>query len=136
MLEKRVSNLGTAVPRVSASVDLETVLFEIVDSARALIGARLGLMVIVDAFGQPQDFVSAGLPSGYHAELAAWVDGPGLFAPFRNLPEPLRVADLLAYVRDLGFPTGLIRSKTMQCTPMRHRDVQVGTFFLGEKDGG
>ena len=91
MLEQRISNLGAALLRVSASLDLETVLREIVDSARA---------------------------------------------HFRNLPEPLRVADLPAYVRELGLPTGLIRSKTMQCTPMRHRDVHVETFFLGEKDGG
>ena len=135
MLEERISNLGAAVLRVSASLDLETVLREIVDSARALTGARLGLIVTVDAAGQPQDFVSAGLPPGYHTELAAWPDGPRLFAHFRNLPEPLRVADLPAYVGELGFPTGLIQSKTMQCTPMRHRDVHVGTFFLGEKDG-
>ena len=121
--------------RVSASLDLETVLREIVDSARALTGARLGLIVTVDAAGQPRDFVSAGLPPGYHTGLAAWPDGPRLFAHFRNLPEPLRVADLPAYVGELGFPTELIRSKTMQCTPMRHRDVHVGTFFLGEKEG-
>ena len=135
MLEQRISSLGAAVLRVSASLDLETVLREIVDSARALTGARLGLIVTVDAAGQPQDFVSAGLEPAYHAEMAAWADGPGLFEHFRNLPGPLRVADLPAYVGELGFPTGLIRSKTMQCTPMRHRDVHVGTFFLGEKDG-
>ena len=136
MLEKRISNLGAAVLRVSASLDLETVLREIVDSARALTGARVGVIATVDDAGQPQDFVPSGLAPGYHAELAAWADGPRLFAHFRNLPEPLRVADLPAYVRQLGFPTGLIRSKTMQCTPMRHRDVHVGTFFLGDKDGG
>ena len=136
MLEKRISNLGAAVLRVSASLDLETVLREIVESARALTGARLGVIATVDDAGRPHDFVTAGLASGYHAELAAWADGPRLFHHFRNVPEPLRVADLPAYVRELGFPTGLIRSKTMQCTPMRHRDVHVGTFFLGDKDGG
>ena len=68
--------------------------------------------------------------------MAAWADGPRLFAHFRDLPEPLRVADLPAYVRELGFSTELIVSKTMQCTPMRHRDVHVGNFFLGEKEGG
>ena len=135
MLEQRISNLGAAVLRVSASLDLETVLREIVDSARALTGARYGLIATVDAAGQPQDFVTAGLAPGYHAEMATWADGPRLFEHFRNLSEPLRVADLPAYVRELGFPTGLIRSKTMQCPPMRHHDVHVGTFFLGEKEG-
>ena len=136
MLENRISSLCTAVLRVSASLDLETVLREIVDNACALTGARYGVITTVDDAGQPQDFVSAGLTAGEDEVLCAWSDGERLFAHFRELQEPLRVADLPAYVRELGFSTELIVSKTLQCTPMRHRDVHVGTFFLGEKKGG
>ena len=135
-LEGRISDLCAAILRVSASLDLETVLREIVDSARALTGARYGMIATVDDAGQAQDFVTAGLAPGIHTEMLAWPDGPRLFAHFRDLREPLRVADLPAYVRRLGFPTELMVSKTMQCTPMRHRDVHVGNFFLGEKEGG
>jgi len=136
MLEDRIASLSAAVLRVSASLDLETVLREIVDSARALTGARYGLITTVDDAGRPQDFVTAGLASGVHAVMAAWADGPRLFAHFRDLAEPLRVADLPTYVQELGFSTELIVSKTIQCTPMRHRDAHVGNFFLGEKEGG
>ena len=135
-LEARISNLCAAVLRVSASLDLETVLREIVDSARALTGARYGLVAIVDDAGQPQDFVTAGMASEQHAKMAAWPDGPRLFEHFRDLREPLRVADLPAYVRKLGFSSEVMVSEAMQCTPMRHRDVHVGNFFLGEKEGG
>jgi len=131
-----LSTLCAALLRVSASLDLQTVLREIVDSARALTGARLGLIATVDEAGRPQDFVTAGLAPGQDAAMAAWPDGPRLFAHFRDLPGPLRVADLPAYVLELGFPTELIVSRTMQCTPMSQRGVQVGNFFLGEKDGG
>ena len=136
MLEERISNLCAAVLRVSASLDLETVLREIVDSARALTGARYGLVAIVDEAGQPQDFVTAGMAPEQHAKMAAWPDGPRLFEHFRDLREPLRVADLPAYVRKLGFSSEVMVSEAMQCTPMRHRDVHVGNFFLGEKEGG
>ncbi len=135
MLEERISTLAAAVLRVNASLDIETVLRQIIESALALTGARFGVIATVDDAGHPQEFVTAGLEPSYRAGLAAWADGPRLFDHFRKLPEPLRVADLPAYVQALGFPTGLIRSKTMQCTPMRHRDVHVGTFFLGDKDG-
>jgi len=135
-LEGRLSDLCAAILRVSASLDLETVLREIVDSARALTGARYGMIATIDDAGQPQDFVTAGLAPGQHAEIAAWPDGPRLFAHFRDLRAPLRVADLPAYVGRLGFPTELIMSKTMQGTPMRHRGVHLGSFFLGEKEGG
>ena len=133
----RISSLSAAVLRVSASLDLETVLREIVDSARALTGARYGLITTVDDAGQPQDFVTAGLASGVHAVMAAWGrTDRGSSRTSGTCRNPLRVADLPAYVRDLGFSTELIVSKTMQCTPMRHRDVHVGNFFLGEKEGG
>ena len=135
-LEDRISKLSAAVLRISASLDLETVLREIVDSARELTGARYGLMTTVDDAGEPQDFVTAGLTPDQHTEIAAWTDGRRLFEHFRDLQEPLRVADLPAYVRRLGFSSELMLSKTMQCTPMRHRDVHVGNFFLGEKEGG
>ena len=134
--EDRISKLCAAILRVSASLDLETVLREIVDSARELTGARYGMITTVDDAGQPQDWVTAGWTADEHAAMAAWTDAPRLFAHLRDLPEPLRVADLPAYVRELGFSTEPIVSKTMQCTPMRHRDVHVGNFFLGEKEGG
>ncbi|MCY4598676.1 MAG: ATP-binding protein, partial [Acidobacteria bacterium] len=136
MLEDRISKLSAAVLRISASLDLETVLREIVDRARALTGAHYGVIATVDAAGQPQDFVSAGLAPGQHTELAAWPDGPQAFAHFRDLQKPLRVADLPAYVRELGFSSELMVVEAMQCTPMRHREVHVGNFFLAEKEGG
>ncbi len=96
MLEKRISNLCAALLRVSASLDLETVLCEIVDSARSLTGARKGLIATVDDAGRPQDFVTAGLAPGQDAAMAAWRDGPRLSAHFRDLPGPLQVPDLPA----------------------------------------
>ena len=73
---------------------------------------------------------------GQHTELTAWPDGPRIFAHFRHLREPLRLANLPAYIRGLGFSSELMVSRTLQCTPMRHRDVDVGNFFLAEKEGG
>ena len=136
ILEARISDLCAAMLRISASLDLDTVLREIVDSARALTGARYGVIATVDDAGEPQDFVTAGLTPGQHAEMAAWPDGPRLFEHFRSLREPLRVADLPAYVRKLGFSSKLMVSEAMQCTPVRHRDLHVGNFFLTEKEGG
>ena len=135
-VETRVSNLCAAILRINASLDLETVLREIVDSARALTGARYGLIVTVDDAGQPRDFVTTGLAPGVPPKMAEWPDGPRLFEHFRDLREPLRVADLPSYVRELGFSPELMVVNAMQCTPMRHRGSRVGNFFLGDKEGG
>ena len=127
--------LSAALLRVNASLDLTTVLQEVVDSARALTGARYGVVTTVDEAGRVQDFVSSGFTPEEHRQLAAWPDGPRLFEHFRDLDGPLRLADLPAFVRSLGFSCELISSKTFQGTPMRYRSAYVGNFFLAEKEG-
>ena len=122
--------------RISASLDLDTVLREVVDSARALTDARYGIITTVDQAGEPQDTVMSGFTPDEQRELNQWPDGPRLFAHFQGLDAPLRLDDLPAYVRSLGLSPDLMRSKTLQVTPMRHRGVSVGTFFLAEKEGG
>ena len=54
-----LSPLSAAVLRVSASLDLNTVLQEVVESARALNGARYGALATIDARGQAREFVSS-----------------------------------------------------------------------------
>ena len=135
-LEERVSKLCGAVLRINASLDLDTVLQEIVDSARELTGARHGVITAIDETGRPQQFLSSGMMPEEHRQLEEWADGLRLFEHFRDLPGALRVADLPAYVRSLGFSTDLLPYRTFQGTPMRHGDVQVGSFFLTDKEGG
>ena len=134
-LRDRISALSTASLRISASLDLETVLREVVESAQSLTGARLGAIATIDEAGAPQDFVTSGITEAEHRAIVEWTEGPRLFAYFRDLEGPLRIADVSAYVQALGFPTDLLPSKTFQGTPMRHRGVHVGNFYLAEKEG-
>ena len=135
-LRERVSRLSAAVLRVSASLDLSTVLREVIESARALTGARYGVIVTVDDAGHVEDFVTSGFTGDEENTMAAWADGPQLFAHFRDLAGPLRLSDLSAYVRALGFSPDVMVSEAMQSVPMRHRDVSVGNFFIAEKECG
>ncbi len=135
-LRERVSRLSAAVLRASSSLDLDTVLQEVLDSACALTGARFGVIVTVDSTGQAGEWVMSGFDPVEHEALVAWPYGPQLFEHLRSLAAPIRVGDLPAYVRALGFSGDVMPSKTMVGTPLRHRDMNVGNFFLGEKEGG
>ena len=135
-LRARISALSAASLRISASLDLETVLNEVVESARALTGARYGAIATIDEDGAPQDFVTSGFTAEEHRNMVEWPDGPRLFEYFRDLPGPLRIPDVPAYIRSLGFSPDRLPSKTFQGTPMRHRGVHVGNFYLVEKEGG
>ena len=135
-LRERMSRLSAAVLRASASLDLDTVLQEVVDSACALTGARFGVIVTVDGAGQAGEWVMSGIGPVEQDALVAWPHGPQLFEHLRGLAAPIRVGDMPAYVRALGFSDEVMPSKTMVGTPLQHRDINVGNFFLGEKEGG
>ena len=134
VLGERIAALSAAVLRLGSSLDLATVLQEAADSARALTGMRYCLIVAVDEAGEPREFVTSGLTPEEHREMAEWPDGPKLFALLRDLPGPFRLDDLAGYIRALGFSDELVRTETMHGTPMHHRGVQVGNFFLGGKE--
>ena len=134
-LRERISTLSAAILRISASLDPDTVLREVVDSACALTGARYGMIATVDEAGAIQEFIAPGLSADERRHMAEWPPGQRFFEHLRDLPGALRLADVPAYLRSLGYSEELTLSKTLQATPMWHRGVHVGNFFLGEKGG-
>ena len=135
-LRDRFSRLSGTVLRINSSLDLDTVLREVVDSACALTGAGKGVMTTIDARGRLADFVTSGLSAGEVEALVAWPEGPRLFEHLRDIEQPFRLADLPAYIESLGLPPGPWPTRTMQGAPMRHRGEHVGTFFVGDKENG
>ncbi len=132
----RDAALTAAILRIGASLDLDTVLREVVESARALTGAACGAIATVDEAGAPRDFVTSGFDEEQHRAMETWPDGPRLFERLRALDAPLRLPDLDAWAGGLGFPPIPVPCGAFQATPMRHRGEAVGGFFLGGKEGG
>ena len=135
-LRERISRLSGASLRISASLDLDTVLREVMETACALTGARYGVMTTIDETGQVRDFVTFGFTDVERQRMVEWKDGPRLFEHFRDLAEPLRLKDVSVFLRTLGFATDRVPSGAFQGTPMRHRDQHVGNFYLMGKKGG
>ena len=134
--EKHEFSLTDALLRIGTSLDLDTVLREVLESARALTGARYGAIATIDETGRPQNFVTTGFTEEEHRNMAEWTDGPKLFEFFRDLQGPLRIPDVPAYLRSLGFSADRLPSTPFQGTPMRHRGTHVGNFYLVEKEKG
>ena len=133
---RRASTLVAALRRINATLDLDTVLREVLAGARALTGARKGFVVVLDEDGRPGEPVFSGLTPQEEREQRAWPGSLRLFEHLRTLGEPLRAADFPAYVRKLGIESPWTISKTFQGMPMRHRDTEVGNFSLSDKADG
>ena len=134
-IEERVSQLCNAILRIHASLDLETVLQEVVDSARALTGARHGLIATADDAGEPGPCLVSGLTQDQLRQLQEWEDALRVFKHFRDHPDAVRIADLPTWLQSFGFSPVAIPSRTLQAAPIRHRGVYAGSVFLVGKDG-
>ena len=135
-LQQRISTLCAAILRINASLDVETVLQEIVDTACALTEAGCGVITTIDDRGMPRHFLTSGISPDGHRKMAEWADGTRLFALLRDYPGTLRVDDVPGFLRSLGFGTEVLPYRTLQGTPIHHRGVHVGSLFVAEKEGG
>jgi len=135
-LRERISALNAAILRIGASLDLDTVVREAAASARALTGARYGLIATFDESGAIEEFIASGVSPEERRHFEEWPHGHQLFEHLREQPGVLRLADLPAYIRSLGHSEQFTLSKTLLATPLRHGGVPVGHFFLGEKTNG
>ena len=107
------------------------------DGARELTQARYGVIATVGPEGDPEPlFVTSGLSAEQRQSWAGWPDAPALCERLRNVSEVVRVRDLPGYVKSLGFSPELLPAEAYQGTPMRHRGVYIGHFFLAGKEGG
>ena len=132
----RASALAAALLRVSGSLDLETVLRGIVEEARGLTGARLGIVATVDESGFPGEHAFSGFTPEGQRELVEWPDGLRMVEHLNGLPGPLRVADLSRYTREIGLTPLPTFPGAFQGAPVRYRGEAVGYLYLGEKAGG
>ena len=79
VLRHRLSRLSAASLRINASLDFDTVLQGVLDSARSLTGARYGVLTLDDA-GRLQDLLFSGLTEQEVQHFRALPDGPQVFA--------------------------------------------------------
>ena len=135
-LRTRLSRLSEASLRVSETLDVSTVLKEVIDNARDLTGARYGALLTYERSGGIQDFITSGLSAEEIERLKVLPKGLGLLGYMNEIREPLRLADISSHPSSVGFPDGHPPMKTFLGMPIRHRGEHVGNIYLTEKEGG
>ena len=90
--------------RINESLDFDTVLQGVLDSARSLTASRYGVITLLDDAGQLQEFLSSGMSPETAGRLWDLPDGMRLFEYLGSISEPLRLPDLLGHIRSMGLP--------------------------------
>ena len=138
-LRDRLSRLSQASLRINETIDFDTVLQGVLDSACSLTGARYGVITLLDEPGQVQDFVTSGLTQEEHRRFTDLPEGMMFFQYLSNIQEPLRLRDFHSHVQSLGLPEfqppmAVSSPLPFLAAPVRHRGEGVGAIYVGEKE--
>ena len=137
-LRDRLSRLSEASLRINESLDLDTVLQEVVDSARALTDSAYGVITTLDESGLPRDFVTSGMTPEAHQTLENYLpEGLLVYRYLSSLKEPLRIVNYSEYIASLGLSDFLpISASSFLTAPIRHAGRVEGNIYLakGELD--
>ena len=134
-LEKRLLTMSVVSRRVTETLDLHTVLQEVVDGARSLTEARYGALAAFDDSGHVGELFISGITAGERKMMGPMPKGRGLIGFLNEIRAPLRLADLSKHPRSVGLPEFLPPMKTFLGTPIRHLGEAVGNIYLTEKEG-
>ena len=152
-LRDRLSRLSEASLRINESLDFDTVLQGVLDSARSLTGARYGAMTLLNgAVELPPDweptanapdsnvplvdYFTSGLTEEQVRRMQDMPERILLFNYLRRIPETLRIPDLASHTISLGMaefnalPVGPFLS-----APLLYQGDFVGIIFLARDTG-
>ncbi|MDE0076267.1 MAG: ATP-binding protein [Caldilineaceae bacterium] len=141
VFRERLSRLSEASLRINESLDFDDVLQSVLDSARSLTGARFGTLTLLDDRGQIDDFLSSGLTPQEAQAMWDLPDALTLFEHLGNIPEPLRLPDLIGHIREFNLPEpplpgGAHIPLSFLAAPIHHGGERVGNIFLAETGAG
>ena len=131
----RLSRLSEASLRINESLDLDTVLQEVLASARDLTRSRYGVFILLDDAGGMREFFSSGMTPEQGRKLWAEPDRVRFFDYVGSNQEPLRMRDFPSHARTLGLPEFPPDLMSFLAAPIRHQGEHLGTIYLDEKEG-
>ena len=101
-LRARLSRLSRASMRINESLDFDTVLHGVLDSACSLTGARYGVITLLGNAVEVEDFLTFGMSPAETELLKNVPNGMRFVEYFSGISAPIRLRDLLEHFRAQG----------------------------------
>ena len=135
-LRERLSRLSEASLRINESLEFDTVLQEVLDSARVLSGASYGVITLFKDSGAVDAFLASGMTPEEAEGVWAMADGPPFMEHLRSLAVPVRTARLTSYAHSIGLAdfSPLAGAGAFMSAPIRHRGQGLGAICLAKRE--
>ncbi len=134
----RLSRLSQASLRINESLDVDTALRAVMDSARSLTRATHAVITTLDDSGTVEDHLALGLDPDDVERLWQAPEGTRFFEYLNALPGPLRVGLLEEFTGSIGL--GEFRSPVsltaFMAAPILHQGVRSGNIYVGSDEPG
>jgi signal transduction histidine kinase len=132
----RTERLSQAAIRIATNHDLDRVLQEVTDSARAVIDARSAVLGILSDDGTSlARFVTSGVSEEQRERIGQYPSGRGILGILIRKQRPLRLADMSQHAETVGFPDHHPPMRSFLGVPIVGRDGPIGNLYLTEKIG-
>jgi two-component system, NarL family, sensor histidine kinase DevS len=136
-VETRWRRLIDAGIAVTSELTLDGVLQRIVETAAELTSARYAALGVIDRSGVALErFLTTGIDPEMHERIGDLPRGRGILGVLIKEAQPLRLHDLSADPRSVGFPPHHPLMRTFLGVPILLRGVAYGNLYLTEKTDG
>jgi GAF domain-containing protein len=130
---KRLRALVEAGVALTSELSLSAVLQRLVDIAAELTGARYAALGVIDRTGTAlEQFVTTGISPEERATIGDLPRGRGILGVLIDEARPLRLTEIAADERSVGFPPNHPPMHTFLGVPVLLRGVAYGNLYLTE----
>jgi signal transduction histidine kinase len=135
-MDKATSGILTVARSVLEQLDVEVVLERVLESARALTGARYAALgVLADSRTELSRFLTLGIDEPARRLIGPLPTGRGVLGVLIRHPQPLRIADVGSHPYSYGFPVGHPPMGSFLGVPILVGGQPYGNLYLTEKEG-
>ena len=135
--EQRLLRLLDVGQALVAELDIERLLYRVLEVARELTGARYAALgVLDDRRERLERFLTVGIDETAHAAIGDLPRGNGILGVLISEPHPLRLHDVGEHPQSYGFPLDHPPMHSFLGVPIRIRGEAYGNLYLTEKEGG
>ncbi len=131
---QQLTALHDAAIALTTELELTTVLQKVVDLSRGLVNARYGALGVLQEDGRYiEQFITSGISPEQRALLGAPPRGHGLLGALIHEGKAIRIPEIGADARSVGFPPNHPPMKSLLGVPIRFKGAVIGDLYVTDK---